>query len=50
MPEISSACFYDRCDECEDGTCGDHCHVDQTYDLISGWVDDEEPEWEADPR
>jgi hypothetical protein len=42
MGEISAACFYDRCDECEVGTCTDHCHQDQTYDLIYGWVDEEE--------
>lgn len=35
MAEISASCFYDRCDECDVGTCSDHCHrtiadIDQT--------------------
>jgi len=37
--ELSFACFYDRCEECHDGWCEDHCHRDQEFDIAAReWV------------
>jgi len=45
MAHLSAECFYDQCGECRDGTCGDHCHEDEEFDLITGaWVTVDEEE------
>jgi len=43
MPDdLSEQCFYDDCDECNWPDCQDDCHHGEYYDLLNGWVDDDD--------
>lgn len=43
----SAACFFDTCDECDDPTCADHCHLPERDNTAVTDAQDHES-WLAD--